>query len=430
MGKFDGRTLLILGSNTGAIDIIEYARLEGAFTIVADYYPPERSAAKKYADKDILVSTADLEALDRVIKENHVDGVIAGISEFNLLQAMELCRRNNMPFYCTREQWDSIESKEQFRQMCRENDVPCPETMFVGHEIPESQWDSFRYPLVVKPVDAATSAGVHICHTENELRYHLSDSLEKSTKKLIIIEEFIKGYEFTAHYAIINGKAALVCIDNRYPVSIHEGSVTTIPAARVYPSLFADDYINKVNSSVISLCEKTGVSDGILFVQGIYNPDNGEFKIFEAGLRCAGEAPYRFLKKITGQNLIHIIVDHALLGKSDYNINKEKPELNGKCCGIISFVARHGIVSKITGLNETVDSISSIIEYENRYPIGRETPDTDTLRQLMIRFVMVCDSREQMAEDIRKLNEGINVFDENGENMIVKFLPERLFDIQ
>lgn len=181
---------------------------------------------------------------------------------------------------------------------------------------------------------------------------------------------------------------------------------------------------------MIQLCESLGVSEGILFVQGIHDPESGQFKIFEAGLRCAGEAPYRFLKKITNQSLIHILVDHALLGKSDYDIHKELPKLNGKCCGVVSFVAKHGIVKRIDGLEETIASIPSVISYENRYPVGRETPDTDTLRQLMLRFIIVCENREQMAADIQRLNEGITVWDDQGHNMVVKFLPERLFDLQ
>lgn len=427
MNKFSGKTLLVLGTNVSATDIVEYAKSEGAYTIVADYYPPERSEAKRIADEGILISTADIEALDKIIKEYHVDGVLAGISEFNLLNAMELSRRNNLPFYCNKEQWDRIESKELFRELCNKSNVPCPKTYFSGKDIPDELWSTFKYPLVLKPVDASTSAGVFICQNEAELRAHYAESLEKSNKGIIIIEEFIEGNEFTAHYTICGGKAALACVDNRYPVAIHEGKVTTIPVARIYPSVFAEEYIRDVDASMLKLCENLGIQDGILFIQGIHNPKTGDFRIFEAGLRCAGEAPYRFLKKLTGQNFIHIIVDHALLGHSDYDISKEKPMLDGKCCGIVSFVAHHGVVGSIEGLEETAEKVSGVVEYENRYTVGFETPDTDTLRQIMTRFVMVCESREKMAEDIKQINEGVTVLNTENENMIVKFEPDRLF---
>lgn len=427
MKKFENKTLLVLGSNVGSTDIVSYAKREGAHTIVVDYYPPERSEAKKIADESFLVSTADLDALDKIIEERGIDGVLAGISEFNLLRAMELSKRHNLPFYCTEKQWDSVESKELFRSLCRKNDVPCPKTWFTGKEIPDRAWRNFRYPLVVKPVDASTSAGVFICHNSKELRAHYKESINKSNKKTIIIEEFVAGNEFTAHYTISGGKAALACIDNRYPVAVHKDDVTTIPAARIYPSVFAEDYIRDVNDSVLRLCESLGMQDGILFVQGVHNPETNQFSIFEAGLRCAGEAPYRFLRKVNGTDFLNILVDHALLGKSDYDITSENLFLDGKCCGVVSFVAKYGIVGSINGLEETVKSLPDVVEYENRYPVGAKTPNGDTLRQLMIRFVMVCESREKMAEEIKILNENITVLNTDDEEMVIKFEPERLF---
>ena len=70
---------------------------------------------------------------------------------------------------------------------------------------------------------------------------------------------------------------------------------------------------------------------------------------------------------------------------------------------------------------------SSVIEYESRYPVGAKTPNGNTLRQLMIRFVMICDNREQMAYDIQFLNEHIRVLDENRKNMVLKMEPKRVF---
>ena len=39
MKKFEGKKLLLLGSNVGTLDLIRYAKEHGAITIVADYLP-------------------------------------------------------------------------------------------------------------------------------------------------------------------------------------------------------------------------------------------------------------------------------------------------------------------------------------------------------------------------------------------------------
>lgn len=72
MGKFDGKVLLVLGSNVGSVDIVQYAKSNGAKVLVADYYLMDKSEAKRFSDKNFLVSTADLEELGNIIKKYKV----------------------------------------------------------------------------------------------------------------------------------------------------------------------------------------------------------------------------------------------------------------------------------------------------------------------------------------------------------------------
>lgn len=430
--KFDGKKLLILGSNVGAEDIVRYARENGAYTIVTDYFSTEKSSAKRLADEELFISTADTEELEEIIKTRQINGVLAGISEFNLKQAAYLAERCGLPFYCTKEQWDSIESKEKFRALCIQYKVPCPQIYYSGREMPDEILSLVSYPVVLKPVDANASRGVHICKNTEEVRKNWNDAKNHSCTGTILLEEFVEGKEFTAHYTISNGKVSFSCIDNRYPVCVNkhgDAEVTTVPIARIYPSLFLEKYSEVVNPQMIQLCESLNMKDGILFIQGFYDQQSSRFSIFEAGLRCAGEAPYRFLERINGINCMNVLVDHALLGESSLNLSKDDPALKGKCCGVVSFVTKGGVVGKIIGLEEAVKATSSVIDYESRYPEGSTTPDGNTLRQLMIRFVMICENREQMARDIRYLNDHIQVLNDMGEDMVLRFQPEELFKV-
>lgn len=428
MKHLEGKKILFLGSNVSVTDMIRYARENGAHTAVADWYGIEKSLAKQAADEPVSISTADDEALANYVTENGFSGVFAGIHEFNLLQAMKVAGRCGLPFYCTKDQWESIESKDSFRKLCEAQGVPCPKTYYTG-EPNGCVLDKVAFPAVLKPVDASASEGVHICHDAKELLRWLPEAARLSEKGHVIIEQFFQGHEFTAHYTIHRGKACLACMDNRYPVAVHEGVVTTVPVARIYPSLFLDSYIEQVNDSMVALCESIGIDEGVMFVQGIYNEDDDSFAIFEAGLRSAGEAPYRIIEQVNGLNYIDLFVDYALGVDPAYEQSKEDPYLKGKCCGVVSFVGRGGTVGSIEGLEEAIAATPSVIDYEVRYPVGSEVPDGDTLRQLLIRFVMVCEDRGQMAKDIDFLNTSVQVKDVNGNYMAIKMTPERLFGL-
>ena len=422
MKRFEGKKLLLLGSNVGTLDILRYAKANGAFTIVADNLPVEKSFGKQHSDDHILISTADFIGLEEYIRENKVDGVFAGISEFNLLKAMELCQHFGFPFYCTREQWDLIEDKEHFRSLCHEFQVPCPETYFVGSVVSEDVLNSIRFPVIVKPVDSSASVGVAICRDLEALQNAIFEALHHSEKGRLIIEEYFEGEEFTAHYTIVDGKASLSCIDNRVPVAVHTGDVTTIPIARIYPSVFIDEYIEQVNDKMINLCESLKIDTGVLFVQGLYNCQSNAFSIFEAGLRCAGEAPYRIIEKVSGVSFMNNLVDFSLLGKvHEGAVKKTDPLMGGKSCCVISFVSRGGAVYRISGFEETRKNVPSIVDCECRYHEGDVTPSGNTLRQIMLRFVLVCNSDEQMIHDVEMINNGIQVLDDKGKDICCRF---------
>lgn len=420
MKKFHNKKLLVLGSNAGSTDIVRYARENGAYTIVADYLEPSKSPAKLIADENVLISTADTEELDKLIKQKNIDGVLSGISEFNILQAMRLSQLNGLRFYCNKEQWDTVENKENFRKLCLQHHIPCPQTYYMGDG--NDIKDEFHFPLIVKPVDSSSSIGVTICKNQDNFQQAINEAKESSSAHRIIIEEYFDGNEFSAHYSISNGKAGLVSIDNRYPAAVNEGIVTTVPIARVYPSSFIDEYIEQVDTNMKHLCESLHLEFGVLFIQGLYNRRENKFCIFEAGLRCAGEVPYRFIEKINGVNFMHNMIDFILLGKSeDYDIMKEDPYMKGKICGTVSFATKGGKVGKIIGYDDIQKAVPSIVDKECRYQAGDETPNGNTLRQIMLRFVLVCDTKEQLINNVERINQTVKVLDSNGDDLCYTF---------
>lgn len=425
--KYSGKTLLVLGSNSLAPEIVRYARSNGAYVIVADWLDPSKSPAKLVADEHVLISTADVDALCSLVCRRSVDGVMAGVSEFNLMRAMEVSEHCGLPFYCTKEQWDALERKDRFRALCIEYDVPCPETYYMGTSKDETLAADKAFPLVVKPVDCSSSAGVHICANEFELAQALDDAFGRSASGSIILEECVVGGEFTAHFTVAGGHASFSCADNRYPVAVHEGKVTTIPVARIYPSTFVDRIATDVAPQVCRMLEGIGLVDAVAFVQGICDPETGRIVVFEAGLRSAGEAPCRFLGRVNKIDYMAGLVDVALLGHSVLDLSLDDPTLGGRCCGVVSFVALGGrTVGSIEGLQDAVAACPGVVSYESRYPVGSITPDTDTLRQLMIRFVMDCPSRGELTREVAYLNDAVAVLDDVGRDMVVRPNPVAL----
>lgn len=414
------KKLLILGSNVGSVDIVEYAKELGAYTIVADYYPSEKSIAKQYADESVLISTADTEALKSLIVEKKIDCVLAGVSEFNLRQAEILSSYFHLPFYFNKEQWEIVENKGLFRKICQDVGVPTPQTYYIGS--PNNvDYKRLKYPLIVKPTDSSSSRGVVICRTENDIEKAILEAANNSLTNTIIIEEFFEGEEFTATYTIVNHQSFLSAIDNRLSVTLENGA-TSIPILRLYPSTFINEYIKKVDDKLKDLISKLGIDVGTMFVQCFYNKVSNEFAVFEAGLRCAGEAPYRFLNIVNGVNYMKNIVEWTLCGKVlHYDSLKEDPYLNGKKCAVLSFVSGGGKIEKIKGFKEVISKCDSIVDAECRYNEGAVIGQGNTLRQIVMRFVLVCKDIEELQSSIQYINKNVFVLDDSGKDICVRY---------
>ena len=87
------KKLLILGATYNENVIIERARKKGIYTIVTDNnLDYSLSPAKYLADEAWDISWSDIDTLYLKCKENKIDGVIAGFSEFRIENMIKLSK--------------------------------------------------------------------------------------------------------------------------------------------------------------------------------------------------------------------------------------------------------------------------------------------------------------------------------------------------
>ena len=102
INQLRGKKLLILGAGATEVTLVKRAQQLGIHTIVTDYHTDySLSPAKKVADEAWNISWADLDMLERLCREHHVDGVTAGFSEFRVDNMIKLCQRLDFPCYIT-----------------------------------------------------------------------------------------------------------------------------------------------------------------------------------------------------------------------------------------------------------------------------------------------------------------------------------------
>lgn len=416
MGKFEGKTLLVLGSNVGSVELIQYAKSEGAYVIVSDYLPKEKSEAKQYADETAMISTIDVDALCELGRAKKIDGVFCGVSEINLLSVRAVATKLGLPCYFTEAQWDKTENKASFKMLCEEYSVPVAKRYYVNNVDDLQEIRELKYPVVVKPVDQSAGIGVHVCKNVEELIAGYQDAYIKSFSQQVMVEEYLVGLEYTATYTVIDGVYTLSAIYDRY---LNNSLVDQIPVTEVhvYPSKYIKQYLEKVDPYLISMMKSIGFSNGSFFVQGIATETSAY--VFEAGLRLAGSGTYRLIDHVNGINMLHAMTEYALLGYTTVESVKDDVFFKGKTCCTMNILCRAGTIGTIQGVQEANDVqgvVNSTVVYRERDTIPEGVP----IKYIFMRLYIVTDTVEQMYQSIFDIRQVIRVLDENGESMLLE----------
>jgi len=423
MKRFEGKKLLELGTTMGSVQMVQYAKDNGAYVIVADIDTPERSAAKRIADKTYFCDLKDAEGLIRIAQENEIDGVVTGASEAILQSSRLIAERLGLPIYFTEELWNRFMRKDSFRRLCGKYGVSTPATYYVGKADALGDVSAYRYPVIIKPVDASSNAGISICATPEELLRAVQHAADCSKTNTIIIEQYIDGEEISCTYVVKDHRAKMVCMGTKYPY-IDEKGLRALASAYLYPSPAIDAYMAQEDEKVRRLFIEEGLNNCTVFVQGMYK--DGRCYIFEAGLRMEGTGSFRITSTLCGENFLHFQVDNALGAPSEYDLEKEDPYFHGKKCVLFSQIVKGGTIAAVTGYEEIKNDERIFASEQRRYP-GDTIAADGTLRQIMFRYLIYGDDMESVAGLIRKIQKTVKALDKDGNNLLVTSFDPAVF---
>ena len=419
MKSLEGKRLLVLaGVNPIAEDVVKTARRMGAYVIVTGNLDISLTPAKRYADEIMDVSTADLEALEQVIHEKRIDGVLTGSSEFGIERVISLCERLNLPFYCNREQWEICSDKDKFKNLCRKNDVPVVPEYNVQKEDGTVDFSGIEYPVIVKPVDGSGGGGISVCTDEEELKNAYERALSYSKCKQIIVEKYVIQEEIGINYVIQNGNIKLTAMHDRY---LHAGEkgFMRLPLAYVYPSKFLKSYQEKQDNKVIKMFESIGLQNGTLFIQGFGAED--ECMFYEMGYRFNGAKQYNIISDACGFNTMEMVVNLSLTGEMGGKDVREyaNPDYDSLYC-TLSILGVPGKVKEVIGV-EAVAALPEVIDVSPWYYGGETITEAllGTQRQILCRVTLKTPDRKAMATAIDKVYERFDVISDEGKSMLM-----------
>ena len=413
----EGKRLLILGGTFASYDLVCNAKKMGIYTIVTDNN--DGGMAKDVADDTAKVSTADIEGLVNLVREKKVDGVFCGPSEFNLRNVIRLCEIAGLPCYTTMDVWDRCANKDVFKSYCRQYGVDCTPEYEIDLNTPVDELEKINYPIIIKPVDGCSSAGISVCKSASDVHAALEKAYAASKSKKIIAEKYIEngGEIFSVRYMLRDGEAYPYFMMDTYVADpIHRTSL--ISGYTHAPSKYMDYYMKNMDADVRRMLRGMGLKNGTAFIQSL--PCDGKIYFHEMGYRLSGGMMFKLTEPLANVHDMNLMLRYAAGGGSI--TPEEVAKIDVSCHGHLGCQLMMpldvGTIGRIEGV-EKITQNPAVVDYLQYYHVGDiiTQKNIGTLGQHFGRITFIVDSADEERELITYFQSVVRVYDTEGKRM-------------
>lgn len=411
-----GKKLLFLDGSSLAACAVERAKKMGIKTIVANYYPAEKSPAKMIADEQWMVDFSKTDEMVDLIKKNDIGGIFVGWTDSHLPFYAEICEKAGLPCCGNLEQFDILSNdKRRFKELCVKYGIPTPDIYNIDINFKREDLDKIIYPVMVKPADGSGSRGIKKCNNEQELIEHYTQLYEESPSKKIVCERYMQsGNEIFIHYTVQNGYCSLSASFLKYKIDEEKEKAASC-LFHMFAPKYLEEYRKTTEPAVIKLVQDLGIKYGNVMFQGF--EENGKLYFHESGLRMGGEQFYVFAEPLNGISSLELMIEFALTGKmTTYDAKTQDNYKFSKYCCNYYVPLKPGQIRKVEGVEE-IKAMPQLLQCRQFKFVGDVISDTSSLDRVIFRLHVMDDTKEAFAKTLCKISDTIKILDENGNDM-------------
>lgn len=302
------KRILVLAGGSDQADLMDLLRQKfpGCYIILADMAP--KVLAASHADKHLLISTMDFDAVRNAAIIENVDCIMTACGDQPLITMATISEELGLPCYLTKEEALSMTNKLHMKKIMVENGIPTSKFKTIS-DINDDISD-LRFPLMVKPADCNGSLGVRKANNKEQLEEFFTQAQKYSFSHSAIIEEYIEGKEVGIDCYALNGKAQILMMGEVRKRKIGNSVLliyqTYIPADI---SEKAKENLQKVADDITRVFK---LDNTPILIQTLVNGD--DVNVIEFAPRIGGASKHRTVTLKTGFDILKANID-AMFGE-------------------------------------------------------------------------------------------------------------------
>lgn len=320
----------------------------------------EKHAVFRYAANVIETETNDLETLLSAVKGERYDGVIT-VCDYYIETVCSVAEALGLPCPFSKDV-KKVRQKHFMRRYIDGAGLPN-----VNYRLAQT-WDEVKdsakeigYPLVMKPVDLASSAFVKLIQSEDDLHQAFNQLAsfplnfrDQPRDCTYLLEEFLDGAEVSVESVSYGGEIHIIGITDK---SI-TGTPYFIENGHMFPADLPDPVFKETTEYVKAVLKAVGYHHGIGHTE-IKLTKNGP-RIVEINPRTAGNYIVELVERVTGINLLRVFIQLSLGQKPSMN----KEQRTAKSAAIMFYVpSRGGKIRSVSG-EEKLKADPHVVRYK------------------------------------------------------------------
>lgn len=289
------------------------------------------------------------------------------------------CNAPNNDFYST--------NKFLMRKAFKDGGVKVP--AFVcsdGTEDMDELAKQFQFPVIVKPTDRSGSRGVTKVVDKAGLKEAIDQSIGESFEKKAIVEEEIKGKEYSCECVSFEGEHYFLAFTEKFTT----GEPHYIEIGHIEPAVFSAELSDKIKEDIRKALDALEVRYGASHTEFRVD-ENGNMKIIEIGARMGGDCiGSDLVPASTGNDFMKMVIDSA---------EGRKPEVQ-ESANRVAFI-RFIFNERDKEILEEVEKRDDVVCIRKEIKPITEDAVTDSSKRFGF-YIFSCECRE-VAEEIMNI---------------------------
>ena len=401
-------TIVVLAGTQPHAELIKNLNARGYRTVLIDY--TEDPVAKPYADRHFIESTLDVDAVERITREENACRIMDICIDRPIPVAAYVAEKLNLPHPLSYQSSLVVTNKNLMKKFLLDNEISTSSFMPITNITQLSNLD-LTYPLMVKPSDASGSIGIVRVDNIETLESAVENALLKSRNGQAIVEEYVSGTEIQIDCFIEDQKVNILDIKEKRKIREDKFS---LPYGSVIPARISETMRKKIDLICNRLVVGLGIVNGPLYIQAIANEK--DIYVIEFGVRFGGGLSFKIIKDVAGVDVVDATAEAYLGGKP--NVISRFSDFNGVYATYHIF-PRAGTFAAITGYEKLLDE--GFFEYFTvNKKAGYECTGGLTSSERVGAFILKASSEEELKLKLKRAVDSIDVVDSNGISIMRK----------